>query len=641
MKLRARLGLAAAGVAGLMAAVSGCVAILGGTDLPPPEADAGDGAASGQRDAPAQDGSDAGDATTMTDGGVSDTATTPDVTPDVTVGDAGMDGSDGGALDAGSETGQEAGPDSGSCPTGAPRQISPLSTSRVTSRQPTLHWVLPSNLTTVTVELCATRACSGTPILSATVTGTSLVATANGGDLTPGVVYWRVYSPTEPCATSPTWQLTVGAGSADGGASSSTSWGTTFDVNGDGYADVVIGADNTPQGGGVGNAYVYLGSSLGTANAPKTTVTGPGGQTDYAGTLASAGDVNGDGYPDLVVGEATGNNAYVYLGGASGLSTTPATTLTGPAGSLYFGASVASAGDVNGDGYADVVVGDFGATSYEGIAYVYLGSASGLSTAPATTIPRPGASGHFGASVASAGDVNGDGYADVLVGASGDPGNAYVYFGSMTGLDTTIFAILPNPAGSSATGTEFGASVATAGDVNGDGYADFVVGAWSGTGLAYLYVGSGSTAGISTSPLVTLTGPDGPGVFFGGSVASAGDMNGDGYADIVVGATGVSSNTGRAYVYFGSPSGLPATPGITLTGPDGMGGQFGSSVASAGDVNGDGYADLVVGAIAVSMSTGTAWVYLGGVSGPDAGTERASPGGLHGNFAASVFGATN
>jgi len=403
VKLRARLGLAAAGVAGLMAAVSGCVAILGGTDLPPPEADAGDGAASGQRDAPAQDGSDAGDATTMTDGGVSDTATTPDVTPDVTVGDAGMDGSDGGALDAGSETGQEAGPDSGSCPTGAPRQISPLSTSRVTSRQPTLHWVLPSNLTTVTVELCATRACSGTPILSANVAGTSLVATANGGDLTPGVVYWRVYSPTEPCATSPTWQLTVGAGSADGGASSSTSWGTTFDVNGDGYADVVVGAQE--YNSNTGAAYVYLGGSGGISTSPAPTLLGPGGGNGFFGCAVSgAGDVNGDGYGDLVVGAfevTTGDGvAYVYFGGSGGLSVAP-TPITNPnpnaGGGGFFGFAVAGPGDINGDGYADVAIGADENGSQVGAAYIYNGKLGGVSTSPNTTlIGQAGATGQFG-----------------------------------------------------------------------------------------------------------------------------------------------------------------------------------------------------------------------------------------------------
>src|SRR5204863_318808 len=133
------------------------------------------------------------------------------------------------------------------------------------------------------------------------------------------------------------------------------------------------------------------------------------------------------------------------------------------------------------------------------------------------------------------------------------------------------------------------------------------------TGRAYVYLGG--AGGLATTPATTLTAPDGAGGRYGFSVASAGDVNGDGFADLVVGAPGVSTNTGRAYVYLGGAGGLATTPATTLTAPDGAGGDFGISVASAGDVNGDGYADLVVGAHRVSTDTGRAYVYLGGASG--------------------------
>src|SRR6185369_7986153 len=135
--------------------------------------------------------------------------------------------------------------------------------------------------------------------------------------------------------------------------------------------------------------------------------------------------------------------------------------------------------------------------------------------------------------------------------------------------------------------------------------ADLAVGAWNlstGTGRAYVYVGSAS--GLTTSPATTLIGPDGVNGWFGKSVASAGDVNGDGYADLVIGAQRVSSFTGRAYVYLGSATGLAASPATTLTGPDGTSGYFGFSVAGAGDVNGDGYGDLAVGARGASSNTG-------------------------------------
>ena len=255
----------------------------------------------------------------------------------------------------------------------------------------------------------------------------------------------------------------------------------------------------------------------------------------------------------------------MYLGGASGLATTAATTLTGEATGNYFGSSVATAGDVNGDGYADVVVGAYGYSGSTGRAYVYLGGPSGLATTAATTLTGEAADNYFGYSVATAGDVNGDGYADVVVGAHGYSsytGRAYVYLGGPSGLATTAATTLTGEA----TGNYFGHSVATAGDVNGDGYADVVVGARgysSSTGRAYVYLGGAS--GLATTAATTLTG-EAADNYFGYSVATAGDVNGDGYADVVVGAYGYSSGTGRAYVYLGGASGLATTAATTLTG---------------------------------------------------------------------------
>jgi hypothetical protein len=216
------------------------------------------------------------------------------------------------------------------------------------------------------------------------------------------------------------------------------------DVNGDGYDDIVVGAYQNDDGGSdAGKAYVYLGSASGLSATAPWIVTGEAGDDYFGYAVASAGDVNGDGYDDVIVG-AHGNNdggndigkAYVYLGSASGLSTTASWTATGEVAYDYFGSFVASVGDVNGDGYDDVIV-----------------SANG---------------GDDGSFVASVGDVNGDGYDDVIVSANGgdDAGKAYVYLGSASGLSTT--------ASWTATGEaaydHFGKSVASAGDVNGDGF---------------------------------------------------------------------------------------------------------------------------------------------------------------------------
>jgi hypothetical protein len=526
----------------------------------------------------------------------------------------------------------------------APRPIAPLSTSRVTSQRPTLRWELPSGVTQATVELCKDRACDKPIGTSVLVTGTSYAPTTA---LPAGVVYWRLHPSTVTSVSSPTWQFTVGARSA----TVSTSWGTTLDVNGDGYADLVVGAEGatTAAGSYTGRVYVYLGSATGIGTTPATILTGPDGENGQFGySVASAGDVNGDGYADLVVGAngvaSSAGRVYVYHGSASGLRTTPATTLTGTDGSSSeFGFSVASAGDVNGDGYADVVIGAYGASSYTGHAYVFLGSASGLGTTPAATLIGPaGANGLFGTSVASAGDVNGDGYADLVVGADGvasETGSAYVYLGSASGLATTPATTLPGSGGS------FGFSVASAGDVNGDGYADVVVGAFvlsSGVGSAYVY--SGSAAGTVLTPATTLNGMDGMNGDFGISVASAGDVNGDGYGDVIIGSSGAMNGTGAAYVFPGSATGLVAASVQPVTMNYIAAGEFGNPVSGAGDVNGDGFSDVVVGATGVASNTGNVFVYLGGSQGGTDGpaaTTLVGPDGMNGFFGYSVFGASD
>jgi len=526
----------------------------------------------------------------------------------------------------------------------APRLVAPLSTSRVTARRPTLRWALPSCVA-ATVDICLDRACTrpvGTP---AQVTGTRYVP---ANDLPSGVVYWRVHLATDTTSTSATWELTVGARSA----SVDSSWGTTLDVNGDGYADLAVGSPELTGSFG-GSAYVYLGGAHGLAGTPAATLTAPdagSSWTVFGYSVASAGDVNGDGYSDLVVGatDASGvrGAAYLYLGGPQGLATTPAVTLADPGGATgdYFGASVASAGDLNGDGYADVVV----ATGAGHEVYVYLGGASGLGATPSTTLTRPGAApgdggsaSGFGFVLASAGDVNGDGYSDLVVG-NRDPGGstgAYVYLGGANGLATT-------PSSTPALPGFLG--FAYAGDVNGDGYDDVVVQA-TGTPTdggfensdVYLYLGG--PQGLVDTPKAVLSSP-GNTEYFGQTVTSAGDVDGDGYADLLVGGYGSGSGNPEAYVYLGGPDGFAATPSSVAANLGGTYG-FGGGV-SAGDVNGDGYVDLAV----FSSSTeppGAPYIisaYLGSAAGVATSPEVTliDPGGTSDDsFGYSVFGAAN
>ncbi|MBN2005581.1 MAG: FG-GAP repeat protein, partial [Anaerolineae bacterium] len=284
----------------------------------------------------------------------------------------------------------------------------------------------------------------------------------------------------------------------------------------------------------------------------------------------------------------------------------PEWTAEGNQTNAWFGSSVGTAGDVNGDDYSDVIVGapdyDNGQTN-EGKAFVYHGSATGLSTTANWTAEGDQEGARFGYSVGTAGNVNGDGYSDIIVGAylydngETDEGRTFVYHGSVTGLSATA----DWTAEGNHTGAYFGDSVGTAGDVNDDGYADVIVGAFyydngqTNEGRAFVY--HGSATGLSTTANWTAEG-DQDYAYFGRSVGTAGDVDGDDYSDIIVGAylyDNGESNEGRAFVYHGSATGLSTTADWIAEG-DQAAAEFGTSVGTAGDVNGDGYADVIVGA---------------------------------------------
>jgi hypothetical protein len=395
---------------------------------------------------------------------------------------------------------------------------------------------------------------------------------------------------------------------------------TAGDVNGDGFSDVIIGTKEYSNF--KGKAYVYYGSSIGLSAIPNWTATGENIQYYFGCSLSTAGDVNGDGYSDVLIGARGGHlvepiykgKTYLYYGSSTGLSTLPNWTATGENDYDYFGFSVSIAGDVNGDGYSDIIIGASCYSMYaKGKAYVYYGSPTGLSSTSNWTAIGENTYNYLGYSVSTAGDVNGDGYSDVIIAArqySSERGKAYVYFGSSTGLST-----LPNWTAVGENGGDyFGQSVSTAGDVNGDGYSDIIIGAVlysDGKGKAYVY--QGSSAGLPATPNWTATGENG-GDRFGFSVNTTGDVNGDGYSDVVIGATYYSSIKGKAYVYFGSPTGLSTTSNWTATGEN-AGDYFGCSVSTAGDVNGDGYSDMIIGAFGYSSNKGKSYVYYGSVTG--------------------------
>ncbi|NII29487.1 T9SS type A sorting domain-containing protein [Pseudoflavitalea sp. X16] len=386
------------------------------------------------------------------------------------------------------------------------------------------------------------------------------------------------------------------------------------DVNGDGYADIVMGepAYDAGDSTNAGRAYMYHGAPDSIDEPPAVTFDSPGNTViGFGRSVQYAGDINGDGYSDVVIGDPNfikgmtnyEGRAYVYYGSASGLPPVPDVTLDVNNPNCKLGWAVAGAGDVNGDGYADVMIGAPRYNDTEGGVFVYYGSAAGLVNTPdtiSTGLPNY----YLGYAIAGAGDVNGDGYDDVLVSAYNDivtvdTGKVLVYYGAASGLPPTPNLILQGVNETDKAG--FGRSVASAGDVNGDGYGDVVIGApysndGSNTleGRAYVFLGSGT--GLSATPAAILDNANQDYAFFGSVVAGAGDINGDGYTDVLVNAPEYNngSGIGRAFIYLGSGSGISATPSDTLIGNDPSNTHLGHTVASAGDVNSDGYADVLV-----------------------------------------------
>ena len=427
----------------------------------------------------------------------------------------------------------------------------------------------------------------------------------------------------DPLTFHPVWS--VDSGQAASGFGNSVA--CAGDVNGDGYDDALVGAPAYTNGETwEGRAYLYLGSASGLATTPSWITEGNQAYASHGTTVAGAGDVNGDGYGDVLVGAATWGGAgpygrvSLYLGSVSGLATTAAWAKDGDSSGNLFGQALAGAGDLNGDGYDDVVVGSFSSHA-AGRVSVYFGSAAGLSiTESWGTDGIPGAG--FGRSVAGAGDVNGDGFDDLIVGAHAysngqvNEGAAYLFLGSAAG-----------PAAGAAWSVEsdsefslFGITVAGAGDVDADGFDDVIVGAphydvgmWQ-EGHAFLYLGSATGPG---SQPAWIGRADQVNAHFGIAVAGAGDVNADGFADVVVGADNYKESPyaytpGRLFVYLGGPAGLGAVPDWFADATGASKPFLGGAVDGAGDVNGDGFADLIAGGQNFDNGAQAARAYHGG-----------------------------
>ena len=448
------------------------------------------------------------------------------------------------------------------------------------------------------------------------------------------------------------------------------------DVNGDGYDDIVIGAPRAD--GGAGKSYVIFGKAGGfDPRFELSTLDGTNGfvlegiaRHDRSGTsVASAGDINNDGYGDIIVGSPDVNGrgssrdsaqAYLIFGqpdaydpsvNLATFNSTHGTKITGIDGShKWSGISVASAGDFNGDGIDDIIIGSDYGNSGAGKSYLLFGKnsqagesfgsdmdLSALNLPDGFAMTGLSAGDRYGRSVSSAGDINGDGYADIIIGAPHvDPNNggitnageSYVIYGkSMQAIQQDS----PNHIDSVITGLGYGDntghSVSTAGDFNGDGFDDIIIGAPYADFDQQRYIGKcyllfGGADGFGARPdLASLAGSNGLLIlginstdYSGYSVSSAGDINGDGLGDVIIGAYGADGKRGSGYVVFGKTdqareqddtynsgngslnlSELNGRNGFVIRGID-VGDKSGWSVSGAGDLNNDGFDDIVIGA---------------------------------------------
>jgi hypothetical protein len=427
-----------------------------------------------------------------------------------------------------------------------------------------------------------------------------------------------------------------------GGDNFGSSVAIVGDVNGDGFDDILIGAPYNDDGAANGGAtYLMFGKVSGWSMDTKLSEADASfvgeSQDDMTGIrIASAGDVNGDGFDDFLIGSSRNSEAhwhagqtYLVFGRASGWSLN---TDLSNANASFLGEKanddtgfVAGVGDVNGDGYDDFMIGALRndeAGDDAGQTYLIFGRSSGwsmdtdLSNANASFLgEKANDRAHW---VAGAGDVNGDGYDDILIGAHYKytgvqyGGVSYLIFGKATGwsMDTDLSNANASFLGKTSWGFT-GSSCTGVGDVNGDGYDDFIIddnhnNEWgSDSGQPFLFLGkaTGWSMGTLLSNADASFYGEAANDVAGAGIAGAGDVNADGLDDFIIGAIGNAEGgdrAGQTYVILGRKTGWSMDTNLSMADASFIGEgavDFSSrGLSCAGDVNADGYDDILIGA---------------------------------------------
>lgn len=365
-------------------------------------------------------------------------------------------------------------------------------------------------------------------------------------------------------------------------------------------------------------------------------------------SVAGAGDVNADGYHDVIVGLPYFDNgttdegiALVYYGSDTGLDLNNAVLLECNQSSARMGTSVSKAGDVNGDGFGDVIVGaplyNNGQLYETGAAFLYYGSASGITPDNYKLLPGYQGGALTGSAVSSAADINKDGFDDVIYSAPGfdvsdyDEGIVIVCYGSADGLNAQAADTISG----SQSEAWMGYSLSGAGDINNDGFDDIIIGAPhydnGQKNAGMALIYYGSQQEIKKNIFTLLDGSQAD-AHFGWAVSSA-NTNNDLFSDVAIGAPGFNSK-GAVFTYEGSVNGISAA-GQLLTQAEQNNAELGSSLANV-DINGDNYSDLVIGSPRVNEE-GAVFISMGSSSGLNTVVENLSLGGqLYARYGSAV-----